>query len=158
MVNTVRTRSSISKRDKNWYSEQEISIMKKAAFDKGFEHFTQTHLKEYNQNVNKVQEKSAEFFKTASSECNIDFKQIRLKAVSINTFELIYVMSDDDFMSEDVYKKVYESGLNFVANNFDKHLCVTFLYMPFSKELNDSEFLLNGYGFTYDPFREVDNS
>jgi hypothetical protein len=155
MIKNQRSRPSISKTDKNWYSEQEISIMKKAAFDKGFEHFTQTHLKEYSQNVNKVQAKSAEFFILASESCGIEFKQIRLKAVSINTFELIYVMSDTDFTSEETYKKVYDAGLNFIDNNFDSDLCVTFLYMPFSADLNDSEFLLNGYGFTYDPFREV---
>ena len=156
MANTKRSRPSISKADKNWYSDQELSLIKKAAFDKGFEHFTQTHLKEYSQNIFKIQNKASEFFNVVSQNCGIKFKQIRLKASSINAFELIFLMQEADYLSPETYKKVYNCGLSFIEN-IEDDFSITFLYMPFSNNLNDNEFLLNGYSFTYDPFRESKN-
>ena len=153
-IQTKKTRPSISKTDKNWFSPEEISIMKKAEFDKGFEHFNQTRGKKFAENLWFVQTKATEFFELAIKDCEIEFKQIRLKPVSINSFELIFLMSDINFLSKESYKKVYECGLSFL-DTIEEDMCLTFLYMPYTEDLNDNEFILNGFSFTYDPNRTL---
>ena len=64
-------------------------------------------------------------------------------------------MDENQFLSKEIYRSVYECGLEFIENSFESDLSITFIYMPFSGNLNDNEFLLNGFGLTYDPFREA---
>jgi hypothetical protein len=151
MTKTI-LRPSISKLDKNWYSEQEISLMKKAAFDKGFEHFNEASFKEFGEILNRVQDIATEFFHLAIKKCDISFNQIRLKPVSIKSFELVFIMAENDFLSKDTYKNVFEIGVDFL-DSIQDDICITFLYMPLSGVLNESEFALNGFSFTYDPNR-----
>lgn len=155
MRKTTLVRPSISKSDKNWYSEQELSVIKKAEFNKGVEHFKQTYFKEFSNNLSIVQAKASQFFFEAIEKYKVDFKQIRLKGCSASSFELIFVMDENQFLDEDIYKLVYTNGLTFIENNFTD-FCVTFIYMPFSKNLNYSELLLDGFGFVFDPNRVPD--
>jgi hypothetical protein len=157
MTNTTRNRPSISKADKNWYSEEEISIMKKAAFDKGFEHFSESQNKKLFETIHYVQNVATDFFNIAKEECGIEFTQIRLKPVSVKAFELVFIMPEDDFLSKDTYRRITECGFNYIDSLSDD-ICLTFLYMPFVDSINQNEFLLKGFRFTYDPNRTVNRN
>lgn len=146
--------------NKNWYSDEQISTLKSDAFKKGVDHFNQVYLKEYYDNINKAQEKGTYFFKIAEEKCSVHFKQIRLKSVSKSSFELIFIMSEDEFSSEEKYRCVHKEADNFITQEFDDDFSVVFSYMPSNElsALNDNEFLLNGFIFTYDPFRVEEKS
>lgn len=154
MQNTTLLRPSISKRDKNWYSEEEISLIKQAAFDRGYEHFTETQITEYTDNLLKAQSKASDFFDEVHEKLGIELKQIRLKPVSLHSFEFIFIMNEIDFYTRETYRKVYNCGLEFIDKNDNDDISITFLYMPYSENINENELILDGFVLTYDPFRQ----
>jgi hypothetical protein len=154
MMTSKTTRPSISKTDKNWYTNDEISLIKKAAFDKGVEHFTQTYLDDYNKNIVLVQHKVSQFFtKLAIEYPEVKISQIKLKPSSIDSFELIFLVPEEDFINEEKHRFLFTKGNEFIDAEFSADIFVTLLYMPYNGNANDNEFRLNGYCFTYDPHR-----
>jgi len=151
---TAKNRPSISSTDKNWYSEDEIASIKKVEFEKGKEHFNQVQLKQYTDNLLKAQDVAEKHFISVLTNFGIKLKQIRLKPISISSFELIFIMPESDFLSIDNYRKVVEDGVQFINEYSNNKFYISFMYMPHTNNINDTAFLLDGFYITYDPFRK----
>lgn len=105
----------------------------------------------FNQLKNNISQATtvAEVLYQHSLEQKIPLKTIHIKADSIARFEALFIVQEDDFIS-DKFRSIYTYARG-LKNKFDsENFYISFSFMPNSKNLNEKCLASDGFFLKYD--------
>jgi hypothetical protein len=103
---------------------------------------------EMSKNINKAAVLSENIFNTAINDYDVNVFRAFLKADSLHNFDVLFLVSPEDYISEkfkDIYVKSHLIKSEFNDNSFH----VSFKFMPNSKDVNLDCIYSDGYMFAY---------
>lgn len=145
-IKTVSVQAQSSS-PKHLWTEDEVCNREIYAYEKGKEHMKQQFKKKVEANLLKAKSISEKIIINLL-ESKITCKGIHLRQLDSNNFSTLFLIPQKDFLSVESYTKIYEIASNLVSSELKNGFHFEYMFIPFSKKLNEDAILADGYRWT----------
>src|SRR5580658_3923693 len=98
-------------RDKNWYSDDELTDIKVDAFKAGQKagekHANEQFKKDFDANLKKAKTVAEKIYVHLALGLKVNTKRIKLKHTFLNSFEAIFIVPSKDFLSSERFHLIH---------------------------------------------------